>query len=162
LPALATVALRVGPCGSPRLHLPASLRSPGVTRLRRYYGRSDSRTATRSEQGPIPRLPDPSGSPCFMFQAFRSFRLQPLIAVLEAWFGFLLRDLPSDRIHYPIPQFSRDRLTSVGLRHIAAGSPRQPAESSSSSYGPTIPLPLLPTPPRDDAVTFGYKVQTQP
>ena len=28
--------------GHSRIHLPASLRSPGVTRLRRYYGRSDS------------------------------------------------------------------------------------------------------------------------
>ena len=33
-----------------------------------------------------------------------------------------------------------------------------PAESSSSSYGPTVRLGLLSTPPRGDAVTFGYGV----
>src|SRR5215813_14587739 len=33
-----------------------------------------------------------------------------------------------------------------------------PAESSSSSYGPTVRLRLLSTPPHGDAVTFGYGV----
>jgi hypothetical protein len=50
---------------------------------------------------------------------------------------------------------------SFGLRHWLAGSPRQPAESSSSSYGPVIHLQLLSTPSCEDAVTFGYEVQTQ-
>ena len=52
-------------------------------------------------------------------------------------------------------------LASFGLRHLLAGSPRQPAESSSSSCGPVIHLQLLSTPSHEDAVTFGYKVQTQ-
>lgn len=50
------------------IHLPASLRSAGVTRLRRYYGRSDSCPTIR---------PAPGRSLCFMCLAFRSFRLQP-------------------------------------------------------------------------------------
>jgi hypothetical protein len=37
-----------------------------------------------------------------------------------------------------------------------AGSPQHPAESSSSSYGPTVRLQLLSTTPRNDAVTFSY------
>ena len=37
-----------------------------------------------------------------------------------------------------------------------AGSPLYAAESGSSSYGPTVRFRLLPTPPRDDAVTFSY------
>src|SRR4030042_4304655 len=41
------------------------------------------------------------------------------------------------------------------------GWPRQPAESSSSSYGPAVHLQLLSTPSHEDAVTFGYNVQTQ-
>jgi len=45
-----------------------------------------------------------------------------------------------------------------GLRHEWAGSPQLPAESSSLSYGPTVRLGLLSTPPRGDAVTFGYGV----
>jgi hypothetical protein len=48
----------------------------------------------------------------------------------------------------------------LGLRLYLAGSPRRPAESSSSSCGLAVHLPLLPTPPHGDAVTFGYKVQT--
>ena len=50
---------------------------------------------------------------------------------------------------------------SLGLRLYLAGSPRQPAESSSSSCGPVIHLQLLSTPSHEDAVTFGYEVQTQ-
>ena len=43
-----------------------------------------------------------------------------------------------------------------------AGWPRQPAESSSSlSCGPAVHLQLLSTPSHEDAVTFGYNVQTQ-
>ena len=45
-----------------------------------------------------------------------------------------------------------------GLRHGIAGSPLHYAESSSSSYGPTVRFRLLSTPPRGDAVTFGYGV----
>src|SRR5262249_41938288 len=44
--ALSPVGLRsVGSC---RIHLPGTLRSPGVTRLRRYYGPSDSCAAGAS------------------------------------------------------------------------------------------------------------------
>ena len=46
--------------------------------------------------------------------------------------------------------------TCSGLRLGIAGSPLHNAESSSFSYGPTIRLRLLPTPPHNDAVTFGY------
>ena len=42
------------------------------------------------------------------------------------------------------------------LRHLVEGSPSHAAESSSSSCGPFFRLQLLPTPPHDDAVTFGY------
>ena len=42
------------------------------------------------------------------------------------------------------------------LRHFSAGSPLYSAETGSSSYGLTVRLWLLPTPPRDDAVTFSY------
>ena len=59
------------------------------------------------------------------------------------------------------PHPFRGTRASFGLRHYLAGSPRQPAESSSSSCGPAVHLQLLSTPSREDAVTFGYKVQTQ-
>jgi hypothetical protein len=52
-------------------------------------------------------------------------------------------------------------IASFRLRLFLAGSPRQSAESSSLSCGPTVHLQLLSTPSHEDAVTFGYKVQTQ-
>src|SRR3954468_3732440 len=49
----------------------------------------------------------------------------------------------------------------LGLRLSLAGSPQRPAESSLPyGYGLAVFLPLLSTPPRGDAVTFGYEVQT--
>src|SRR5262245_3513059 len=45
-----------------------------------------------------------------------------------------------------------------GLRLGIAGSSQLPAESSSFTYGPTVRLRLLPTLPRNNAVTFGYGV----
>ena len=44
-----------------------------------------------------------------------------------------------------------------GLRHSLAGSPVHHAESSSSSCGLVVRLPLLPTPHRCGAVTVGYR-----
>src|SRR5258708_14206911 len=53
---------------------------------------------------------------------------------------------------------------SFGLRLWLAGSPRQQAESSlrrltgvNLCYGLVVRLRLLPTPPRGDAVTVGYR-----
>ena len=59
--------------------------------------------------------------------------------------------LPDHRL----PPRQRDQRFS-GFAHGIAGSPQPSAESSSSSYGPTVRLRLLSTPPRGDAVTFGY------
>jgi len=50
---------------------------------------------------------------------------------------------------------------SLRLCRSLADLPQRRTESSSSSYGPTVHLQLLPTPPRDDAVTFGYEIQTK-
>ena len=57
-----------------RIHLPGALRSPGVTRLRRYYGSSDSCPMAAGSSGT--RLVH-DRSLCFMCMAFRPFRLQP-------------------------------------------------------------------------------------
>jgi len=48
------------------------------------------------------------------------------------------------------------------LHHGIAGSPSLPAESSSSSCGLPVRFRLLPTPPRDDAVTFSFGVMACP
>ncbi len=79
-------------------------------------------------------------SPRLPRTAFRPFRPQPRDAAARS-FGLA----------------SSTSSTRFGLRHTLAGSPQHPAESGSSSYGPTVRLRLLPTPPRDDAVTFSYR-----
>ena len=61
-----------------RIHLPASLCSPGVTPLPRYYGRSDSCGLALPAR--------PGRSPCFMYQTFRPFRLQPPVSSRLVWF----------------------------------------------------------------------------
>ena len=53
---------------------------------------------------------------------------------------------------------SATRTMSFRLRLRDEGSPPQDAESGSLTYGPIVRLQLLPTPPRGDAVTFGYRV----
>ena len=47
-----------------------------------------------------------------------------------------------------------------GLRLSIGSSPVGTAESSSCHYGLPVRLALLPTPPRDDAVTVGYRTET--
>jgi hypothetical protein len=77
-------------------------------------------------------------SPRLSRLTFPSFRLQP-------------RDAPRYRFvhHFTVPGVARLRL---GI----ASSPQHPAESSSSSYGPTVRLRLLPTLLRSNAVTFSF------
>ena len=65
----------------------------------------------------------------------------------------------------PSPSRFVSRLSARGcsrLRHGIAGSPRDTAESGSSTYGLSFHLQLLPTPPHDDAVTFDYWATTHP
>ena len=49
-----------------------------------------------------------------------------------------------------------------GLRHESAGSSQHTAETCFSSYGLQVRFRLLPTPPRGDAVTFGYRERASP
>jgi len=51
-------------------------------------------------------------------------------------------------------------LRRSGLRHWIAGSSVCPAVSSSSAYGLVVRLPLLRTPPRGDALTFGFRPES--
>jgi hypothetical protein len=163
-----------------RLHLPASLRSPGVTRLQRYYGRSDSCSAaalpSRCRSVPsvvsalsggvanghqtLPRSvrwpPCPSRSPCVMACTFRPFRRQPPIVVRHVWSGF------------GTSAYRRPLLAGLALagQCVIWASPLPSRLATTTGriafahYGRVVHLPLLPTPPRGDAVTFGYEVQT--
>lgn len=58
----------------------------------------------------------------------------------------------------PLPAYR----TCFGLRLERAGSSPHTAESSSSSCALPVRLQLLSTPPRGDAVTFGYRVLAYP
>src|SRR5208282_5163886 len=69
----------------------------------------------------------------------------------------LVRSLPRG---LPTASLSRNQ-SVIWASPWRGGWPRHPAESSSLSYGPAVHLRLLSTPPRGDAVTFSYEVQTQ-
>ena len=86
----------------------------------------------------------PNRSPCFTHLNFLSLRLQT-----PASLSYRFRTLP----------LSSSSIPRIGsrLHHWLAGSPALQAESSSLSYGWTVRLLLLPTPPRDDAVAVGYR-----
>ena len=147
LAALAPVLLPV--CLSSRLHLPASLRSTPVTALHRYYGRSDScpaalRLLARMNTGLHPGqvslihahiLPDHSVSnhPVAPRRRFLTLPLSATASHVAECLGF-----------------------AIALQARRAC----PAESSSSSYGLVVHLLLLPTPPRGDAVTVGYRPES--
>ena len=118
----------------------ASLGSPGVSRLPRDYGCSDSwRVALRTQVSRRSRLPRgvtahehppvPSRSPCFMRSNLPTIPSPTTLRrpCTMIWFSdhrAYRRDTPHRSSH-------RQAKASVGLRQWGAGSPRRLAESSS-------------------------------
>ena len=86
-------------------------------------------------------------SPRLSRTTFRTFRPQPLDAPVHR-FAFV------SNAGQPFAACT----VCFRLRPTQAGSPSHPAVSGSLSYGPFVRLAWLPTPPRGDAVTFGYGV----
>jgi hypothetical protein len=83
--------------------------------------------------------------------------------------AFGLPTLPSPNTVYCVPDIALSRYPSAhrasrfrgsGFRHWAADSPSTAAESSSLSYGRAVHFQLLPTSPRDDAVTFCFRPES--
>jgi hypothetical protein len=87
----------------------------------------------------------PDRSPYFTHLNFRSLRLQPPPV--------------SRRRFYTLPLSSSSIPICSGLGFTTGSQARQTwsAESSSLTYGWTVRLLLLPTPPHDDAVAVGYR-----
>jgi hypothetical protein len=105
----------------------------------------------------------PSRSLSLRRLTFRPFRPQPPCCHLPitAFARYLSR--MGRRVYPPgrSGRIGRNAVTRSEVRHWLAGSPTGLAESGSLSYGLVIHLQLLPTPPRGDAVTFGYRFVTQ-
>jgi hypothetical protein len=133
-----------------RLHLPAPLGSPGITRLHRYYECCDSCAWTRvwpTRPGTHPLLDATQVSPLHgsHLPGSPSPSTPPLPRSL--WhLSCQRRRLPAHR--------------GSGLHLSTGGSPVGTAESSSHDNGLPVRLALLPTPPHDDAVTVGYRTET--
>ena len=130
----------------------------GITRLRRYYECSDScawmcvwltqpgthplHSAAQVSSLHVPHLP---GSPSPTTPPLPPIALAPVLSASGAsrlrgvWASPFDRWLASrhGRIEFVFPGLRRGRL-----------------------YGLPVHLPLLPTPPRDDAVTVGYRTET--
>src|SRR5262249_48336467 len=141
---------------SSRLHLPAPLRSPGITRLHRYYECSDSCVGGAT---PWPVLLLAQGG------TLESFLL--LAPRRSPRFTCSVPPEPSVSNH---PAASHDRfstypLSAMGFRFAQVeaspfnrrlASQRGRIEFAFATDG-SIRLPLLPTPPHGDAVTVGYR-----
>ena len=83
-----------------------------------------------------------------MYPNFPSFRRQP-------------PDMLHDRFDtLPLSLMDFRGFPQSGLHLWLAGSSQRPAESRSSSYGPTVHLRLLPTSPHGDAVTISYRPES--
>ena len=116
------------------IHLPVPLRSTPVTALLSSYEDSDSSAG----------LPPAEVSPLHVTRHSEPFCLQT-------------PHVPPSPLSHATPQLDGFPLTGSGLHHWLAGSPGRQAESSSSACGLVPHLQLLPTPPRGDAVTFGFQ-----
>ena len=132
---MALQPIRIPLVRTSHIHLPAALRSTGITRLRHYYDCSDFCTTLNHRTDlPASRL----------WPSNHSVSKIPMLSLSR----FNTLPISAERL----PKGSR-------LRQWLAGSPEHQAETSSSSY-PGAPgavhLRLLPTPPHDDAVTFDY------
>jgi len=97
-----------------------------------------------------------------MYRVFQPFRLQPPLVAPVAWLVSATgRTVEADH-RIRLTHSGRASPTSIGLRLGLAGSPRRQAESSSSSYGLIVHLPMLSTSPRRDAVPVDYGTQARP
>jgi hypothetical protein len=131
----------------------------------------------------LPRIPATTGALTPARLALRthtrSTELQPfsgqvsLVHVARTSMHSVPNHLTRPAIAYTLPT-QRDRLPGgrsdgfalsvarSGLRSFPGGSSLRPAESVLSSYGLHVRLRLLSTPPRGDAVTFGYRERASP
>ncbi len=114
------------------IHLPAALRSTGITRLHHYYDCSDfCTTLCRRTDLPASRA----------WPSNHSVSKHPMLSHSR----FITLPISAAGLPY-----------GSRLRQWLAGSPEHQAETSSSTYGLAVHLRLLPTPPHDDAVTLDY------
>jgi len=136
-------------------HLPPSCPPSLHAHYRRFRATMEALTpdsvfaALRLPRSMNTALCPPSRAPCFTCTAFRPFRLHP-------------PDSPRRRFRtLPLSATGFRRLSRrSGLRPWVAGSSVCPAVSSSLAYGLVIHLPLLRTPPRGDALSFGYRPES--
>jgi len=126
--------------------LPTRLRSTPITAFHRYYADSDSPPLLTPRRGiPASRRHTSGHSVAsHLMQHCHGFPLVPFLHPAVSTCFFLLSVRPL------IPH-------EYGLRLTLAGSPHTSSRIAFVSYGLSFPLPLLPTPPHDDAVTVEYK-----
>ncbi len=116
------------------IHLPGALRSTGVTRLPRYYGSSDSCPTPSSRTGLSASWIWPSD------HSASNHLVAPPIAFAR----------------YPSASTASGSLRS-GLRHWQQARQTTRPNRVHFRCGLAVRLPMLPTPPRGDAVSFGYR-----
>jgi hypothetical protein len=136
-----------------RIRFPAALRSNRFHGLLRYYGGSDCCPGRG-----IPSL-SRSSSPCL------TSRHLPDIPTptIQHRTGVAFQLVPFQRAGLPVPELSCRTQALFGTRGRASSHARRLASMFDRitfvSFGLSVRLPLLPTPPRGDAVTVGYMLE---
>lgn len=152
-------------CGPSPIHLPAALRSTPITALQHYYGGSDSCRAGSSAVTSMNTALTARQASLLHVQRLRVRSVSNHLACPQGRFSTIRhsRALWPKRIHgcarTCTPTFQRLRFVPGFAIHQQARRTCQ-AVSSSSSYGPDLHLPLLPTPPHGGAVTVDYRIVT--
>ena len=141
-----------------------SLRSTGVTPFHRYYGRSDScvaalRTRVTGRAGITAHEHRPvhTGLLASRDRIFQPFRLQPPDVVKGNASGLIA--LPYRTTRRAVAVSPRPRRV-IWASPLASWLATTPGRIEFVILRTAVHLPLLSTPPRGDAVTFGYRVQT--
>jgi hypothetical protein len=145
----------IQPTSLERLHLPASLRSTGVTPLRRYYGCSDSCLRSGRQTGlPASFVESSSHSASnHPLSPRRSDLVSPSsLPRVTATCVDRTPPFPGGRVIWASPLASRLTATTGRIEFALAGR-FQPVLRTN------LHLRLLSTSPRGDAVTFSYGIQ---
>ncbi len=104
--------------------------------------------------------PGLSVADCYLryYEGSESYNPSPGVAGLPTYCDLPSCRSTSNHVMCPLIALSTTTASTVifRLHPNVGGSPTHPAESSSSSCGPTVRFRLLPTPPHGDAVAFGY------
>jgi hypothetical protein len=125
--------------------------------LRRFLATMAALTPARARPLPVRSQSSSRSQPAGRSPCFTCMAVNPVPSPTTQW----RHPLAFARYPSAVSTSASVGAGGAGLRQSLADSPPHQAESRSSlSYGPESHLPLLRTPPRGDALMFGYRPES--